>query len=112
MRKIDITSFAMTCSPTLLRLPPCKRAMGLGTYVSACSSGAVPAYRQDIEATMHCIRYIADGVPLGEEVSLPILFGDAVLGQLAGRRSSSRGESRLRLTTVSFIRELVDTDLS
>jgi hypothetical protein len=59
---------------------------------------------QDIEATLHCIRYSSEAVPLGEEVNLPILFGNDVLGALAQRPKSGRGEERLRLTVVCLIR--------
>lgn len=59
---------------------------------------------QDIEATLHCIRYSSEAVPLGEEVNLPILFGNDVLGTLAQRPISGRGEERLRLTVVCLIR--------
>ncbi|ORY23548.1 armadillo-type protein [Naematelia encephala] len=58
---------------------------------------------QDIEACLHCIRYSSEAVPLGEDKSLPILFGDQVLGQLAHRPLSGRGEERLRLTVVCMI---------
>ncbi|WWC85404.1 uncharacterized protein L201_000267 [Kwoniella dendrophila CBS 6074] len=58
---------------------------------------------QDIEATLHCIRYSSEAVPLGEEKSLPILFGDQILGQLAHRPTRGKGEERLRLTVVCLI---------
>ncbi|WRT63297.1 uncharacterized protein IL334_000202 [Kwoniella shivajii] len=58
---------------------------------------------QDIEATLHCIRYSSEAVPLGEEKSLPILFGEQVLGQLAQRPIRGKGEERLRLTVVCLI---------
>ncbi|WVF66636.1 hypothetical protein IAT40_001376 [Kwoniella sp. CBS 6097] len=58
---------------------------------------------QDIEATLHCIRYSSEAVPLGEERSLPILFGEQVLGQLCHRPSAGKGEERLRLTVVCLI---------
>jgi hypothetical protein len=51
---------------------------------------------RDLEAVLHCIRYSAEAVPLGEDKSLPILFG-----QVLGRVGS---EDRLRLTTVCLIR--------
>lgn len=51
---------------------------------------------RDVEAVLHCIRYSAEAVPLGEDKSLPILFGQ-VLGQIGS-------EDRLRLTTVCLIR--------
>lgn len=53
---------------------------------------------QDLEATLHCIRYSAEAVPLGEDVHLPVLFGE-VLSALA------RDADRLRLTVVCMIRE-------
>ena len=59
---------------------------------------------QDIEAILHCVRYSSEAVPLGEETSLPIMFGDAILGRLAHRPLSGRGEERLRLTVVCLIR--------
>nr|XP_019048282.1 hypothetical protein I302_02051 [Kwoniella bestiolae CBS 10118]OCF27212.1 hypothetical protein I302_02051 [Kwoniella bestiolae CBS 10118] len=58
---------------------------------------------QDIEATLHCIRYSSEAVPLGEEKSLPILFGEQILGQLAHRPIRGKGEERLRLTVVCLI---------
>ncbi|KAK4687604.1 importin-13, partial [Tremellales sp. Uapishka_1] len=58
---------------------------------------------QDIEATLHCIRYSAEAVPLGEEMNLPIIFGERVLGRLAQRPLAGKGEERLRLTTVCLI---------
>lgn len=60
---------------------------------------------KDIEATLHCIRYSSEAVPLGEEKSLPILFGDEILGRLAQRPLSGKGEERLRLTVVCLIRK-------
>lgn len=60
---------------------------------------------QDIEATLHCVRYSSEAVPLGEENFLPILFGDAVLGQLSQRPMNGKGEERLRLTVVCMIRK-------
>jgi hypothetical protein len=62
------------------------------------------ANEQDIEATLHCIRYSSEAVPLGEEVNLPILFGNDILGRLATRPISGKGEERLRLTVVCLIR--------
>ncbi|KAL1406931.1 hypothetical protein Q8F55_006343 [Vanrija albida] len=59
---------------------------------------------QDIEATLHCIRYSGEGVPLAERVSLPVLFSDQVLGQLQQRPTAGLGEERLRLTVVCMIR--------
>ena len=59
---------------------------------------------KDIEAILHCIRYSAEGVPLGEERDLPVLFGQ-VLGEIGRRQSSGRGETRLKSTTVLTIRE-------
>lgn len=44
-------------------------------------------------------------MPLGEDTSLPVLFGDQVLGRLAERPLQGRGEARLRLTVVLMIRE-------
>jgi hypothetical protein len=61
---------------------------------------------KDIEAILHCIRFSSEGVPLGEEHSLPIVFGDQVLGTLAHRQQQGRGENRLRLTVISVIRWL------
>ncbi|WVR03182.1 hypothetical protein IAU60_000173 [Kwoniella sp. DSM 27419] len=58
---------------------------------------------QDIEATLHCIRYSSEAVPLGEEKSLPILFSEQVFGQLTQRPSAGKGENRLRLTVVCLI---------
>ncbi|WWD06250.1 hypothetical protein V865_004336 [Kwoniella europaea PYCC6329] len=58
---------------------------------------------QDIEATLHCIRYSSEAVPLGEDKSLPILFGEQILGQLAHRPIRGKGEERLRLTVVCLI---------
>ncbi|KAL7420320.1 hypothetical protein Q5752_005289 [Cryptotrichosporon argae] len=58
---------------------------------------------QDIEATLHCIRYSAEAVPLGEETSLPTLFGHKILGRLSQRTSTGLGEERLRLTVVCMI---------
>lgn len=60
---------------------------------------------QDIEACLHCLRYSAEAVPLGEDKSLPILFGEPILGRLSQRPSQGRGEGRLRLTVVCLIRE-------
>jgi hypothetical protein len=60
--------------------------------------------RQDIEATLHCIRYSSEAVPLGEDTSLPVLFGEQILGRLSTRPLHGRGEERLRLTVVSMIR--------
>jgi len=75
---------------------------------SSCSRGRVEnsseADVQDIEATLHCIRYSSEAVPLGEEVNLPILFGNDILGALAQRPISGKGEERLRLTVVCLIR--------
>jgi hypothetical protein len=62
------------------------------------------ADRKDIEATLHCIRYSSEAVPLGEEANLPILFGNDILGTLATRPISGKGEERLRLTVVCLIR--------
>ena len=59
---------------------------------------------QDIEASLHCIRYSSEAVPLGEEANLPILFGNDILGTLATRPISGKGEERLRLTVVCLIR--------
>nr|XP_031862141.1 uncharacterized protein CI109_002554 [Kwoniella shandongensis]KAA5529213.1 hypothetical protein CI109_002554 [Kwoniella shandongensis] len=58
---------------------------------------------QDIEATLHCIRYSSEAVPLGEEKSLPVLFGEQVLGLLSQRPPRGKGEERLRLTVVCLI---------
>ncbi|RSH89503.1 hypothetical protein EHS25_002053 [Saitozyma podzolica] len=58
---------------------------------------------QDIEATLHCIRYSSEAVPLGEDTSLPVLFGEQILGRLSTRPLHGRGEERLRLTVVSMI---------
>ncbi|WVQ82597.1 hypothetical protein IAT38_004727 [Cryptococcus sp. DSM 104549] len=58
---------------------------------------------QDIEATLHCIRYSSEAVPLGEDQSLPILFGEQVLGLLSQRPLGGVGEERLRLTVVCLI---------
>nr|ODO01293.1 hypothetical protein L204_02021 [Cryptococcus depauperatus CBS 7855] len=58
---------------------------------------------QDIEATLHCIRYSSEAVPLGEDQSLPILLGEQVLGSLAQRPIEDLGEDRLRLTVVCLI---------
>ncbi|ODN73851.1 hypothetical protein L202_07374 [Cryptococcus amylolentus CBS 6039] len=58
---------------------------------------------QDIEATIHCIRYSSEAVPLGEGENLPVLFGDQVLGLLALRQGNGLGENRLRLTVVCLI---------
>ena len=54
---------------------------------------------------MHCIRYASEAVPLGEDTSLPLIFGDQVLGRLSQRPLQGQGESRLRLTVVCMIRE-------
>ncbi|BEJ13429.1 hypothetical protein CspHIS471_0306030 [Cutaneotrichosporon sp. HIS471] len=59
---------------------------------------------QDIEATLHCIRYSGEGVPLGEEKSLPIIFSDRLIGGLSNRQHAGLGEERLRLTFVCLIR--------
>jgi hypothetical protein len=59
---------------------------------------------QDIEATLHCILYSSEAVPLGEESNLPLLFGNEILGALAQRPISGKGEERLRLTVVCLIR--------
>lgn len=66
---------------------------------------AAKAPWQDIEATLHCIRYSGEGVPLGEETSLPILFSSEVINCLLQRPLSGLGEERLRLTVVCLIRE-------
>lgn len=58
--------------------------------------GHVQGDWRDLEAVLHCIRFSAEAVPLGEDQSLPILFG-----QVLGRIGS---EDRLRLTTVCLIR--------
>ncbi|WVQ72312.1 hypothetical protein IAR50_001862 [Cryptococcus sp. DSM 104548] len=58
---------------------------------------------QDIEATLHCIRYSSEAVPLGEGENLPVLFGDQVLGLLSQRQGDGPGENRLRLTVVCLI---------
>ncbi|OXG35215.1 hypothetical protein C367_00450 [Cryptococcus neoformans Ze90-1] len=58
---------------------------------------------QDIEATLHCIRYSSEAVPLGEDQSLPALFGEQVLGLLTQRPTGGLGEDRLRLTIVCLI---------
>ncbi|KAK8844673.1 hypothetical protein IAR55_006522 [Kwoniella newhampshirensis] len=58
---------------------------------------------QDIEATLHCIRYSSEAVPLGEERSLPVLFGEQVLSPLSQRPPRGKGEERLRLTAVCLI---------
>jgi hypothetical protein len=60
---------------------------------------------QDIEAILHCIRSAAEAVPLGEANSLPILFGDQILGELSRRTAQGKGENRLRLTMVCVIRQ-------
>lgn len=52
---------------------------------------------QDLEATLHCISFSSEGVPLGEEVYLPVVFGQ-LLQQLTQRQ-----EGRLRRTTVGLI---------
>lgn len=62
---------------------------------------------QDIEATLHCIRYSSEAVPLGEDQSLPVLFGEQVLGPLTQRPIGGLGEDRLRLTIVCLIRKLI-----
>jgi hypothetical protein len=62
---------------------------------------------QDIEATLHCVRYSGEAVPLGEEKSLPILFSDQVINALLQRPATGLGEERLRLTVVCLIRKLV-----
>lgn len=59
---------------------------------------------QDIEATLHCIRYAGEGVPLGEDKCLPIVFSQATIGNLSARPVSGVGEDRLRLTFVCTIR--------
>jgi hypothetical protein len=74
------------------------------TQARLCIPGA-QLIVQDIEAILHCVRYSSEAVPLGEEASLPIMFGDAILGRLAHRPLSGRGEERLRLTVVCLIRE-------
>jgi hypothetical protein len=61
---------------------------------------------QDVEATLHCIRYSSEAVPLGEDKSLPILFSDQVINALLQRPAAGRGEERLCLTVVCLIREL------
>lgn len=63
------------------------------------------AYEQDIEATLHCIRFSGEAVSLNEDTLLPILFGENILGQLAQRPLQGKGEERLRLTVVCMIRE-------
>jgi hypothetical protein len=80
-------------------------AWQVSSHISGCAAEAKSADGQDIEATLHCIRYSSEAVPLGEENNLPILFGDQVLGNLAQRPISGRGEERLRLTVVCSIRE-------
>lgn len=69
------------------------------------------ADQQDIEAILHCVRYSSEAVPLGEETSLPVMFGDAILGQLAHRPLNGRGEERLRLTVVCLIRTSIHSDV-
>jgi hypothetical protein len=54
---------------------------------------------QDIEATLHCISFSSEAVPLGEEVYLPVIFGE-LLPQLAQR---DLNEIRLRRTVVGLI---------
>lgn len=54
---------------------------------------------QDIEATLHCISFSSEAVPLGEEVYLPVIFGQ-LLPQLAQRELN---EIRLRRTVVGLI---------
>lgn len=54
---------------------------------------------QDLEATLHCISFSSEAVPLGEEVYLPVIFGQ-LLQQLAQR---DQGEARLRRTVVGLI---------
>ena len=61
---------------------------------------------------LHCIRFSSEGVPLGEENSLPVLFSQHVLGALAQRPQQGKGEERLRLTAVCVIRELICVSLS
>lgn len=59
---------------------------------------------QGIEATLHCIRYAGEGVPLGEDKCLPILFSQSTISGLSNRPPSGAGEERLRLTFVCTIR--------
>ena len=54
---------------------------------------------QETESGLHLLRYCSEGIPLGEEESLPRLFSDRILSQLS--------DDRLRSTTICVIRELV-----
>ena len=48
------------------------------SVASAFGPKSLPC-EKDIEAILHCIRYSAEGVPLGEDKNMPILFS-RVLG--------------------------------
>lgn len=54
---------------------------------------------QDIEATLHCISFSSEAVPLGEETYLPVIFGQ-LLQKLALRDAT---ELRLRRSIVGLI---------
>lgn len=59
---------------------------------------------QDVEATLHCIRYSGEAVPLGEDKHLPIIFSNDVVNRLLSRGGHGMGDERLRLTFVCTIR--------
>jgi hypothetical protein len=59
--------------------------------------GQVDGPWQDIEATLFCISFSSEGVPLSEDTHLPVIFGQ-LLAQLG-----HRNEGRLRRTVVGLI---------
>ncbi|CAK9779796.1 ARM repeat-containing protein [Cutaneotrichosporon oleaginosum] len=71
---------------------------------TVCEQVATQAPWQDVEATLHCIRYSGEGVPLGEETSLPLIFSKQLIDGLSNRPHAGLGEERLRLTFVCLIR--------
>ncbi|ORX41250.1 armadillo-type protein [Kockovaella imperatae] len=70
----------------------------LGALVQEAIAAVVGPW-EELEAILHCIRYSAEGVPLGEDKILPILFG-----QLVGRIPN---EPRLQRTVIATIREFL-----
>jgi hypothetical protein len=75
-----------------------------GGLTPSLECAGTTADTKDIEATLHLIRFSSEGVPLGEDQNLPILFSEEVLGRLTQRPTVGHGEERLRLTVVSLIR--------
>lgn len=58
------------------------------------------ACHQEVEATLHCIRFVSEAVPLGEETTLPMVFSSDVFSRLP------KGEdNRIALATIRMIRQ-------